>query len=79
MKRLFKKINLEYWLLIIILLFAFFLRVYSLGSSPFWVDESISVRASTIILEKGVPVLDSGWYYSSAHVLHYLMAFFMFI
>ncbi|MBU2576558.1 MAG: glycosyltransferase family 39 protein [Nanoarchaeota archaeon] len=76
-KSFLKKVKLEIILLCIILLFALFLRVYSLGSSPFWVDEAISARASVMILEKGVPILDSGWHYSSAYFLHYLMAFFM--
>lgn len=60
-----------------ILLFAFLLRIYSLGSSPLWIDESTSSMASRMILEKGIPLFDSGLYYSSAYVLHYSMAFFM--
>ncbi|MEK6873897.1 MAG: glycosyltransferase family 39 protein [Nanoarchaeota archaeon] len=62
---------------VIILLFAFFIRVYNLGDSPLWIDESISAIASQNILEKGVPVLDSGVLYSRAYFFHYIMAFFM--
>jgi len=53
-----KEIKIEIILLTLILLFAFFLRVYSL-SSPFWVDEATSAMASKMILEKGFPLFDS--------------------
>ena len=74
---IFKKIKLEYILLAIILVFALFLRLYSLGSSPLWIDESTSSMASKMILEKGVPVFDSGLVYSRAYVFHYIEAFFL--
>lgn len=67
----------EYFLLGAILVFGFLLRVYQLGNAPLWVDEATSTMAAKMILENGLPVLDSGWYYSSAYVLHYLMAFFL--
>lgn len=41
MKKL-HKINIEYLLLTIIFLFAFFIRIYALGIPSFWVDESNS-------------------------------------
>lgn len=72
-----KKIKLEYILLAIILIFGLFLRVYALGNPPLWVDEAISASVSKNILIKGVPILDSGWHYNSAYVLHYSIAFFM--
>jgi len=71
------KKNKEIILLIIILLFAFFLRIYALGNAPFWIDESISSIASENILEKGLPVFDSGMLYGRAIVFHYIQAFFM--
>jgi hypothetical protein len=74
-----KKLKLEYCLLALILLFAFFLRIYSLGNAPFWIDESISAIASKNILLKGVPVLDSGFYYSGAHFFQYPQALSMLI
>ena len=46
-------------LLILILVFGFFLRIYFLGHAPFWVDKNISSIASKEILEKGVPKFDS--------------------
>jgi len=67
----------EMWILIGILIFAFFLRVYSLGSSVFWIDESTSAMASKQIIEKGVPIFDSGLLYNRAYVFHYVSAFFM--
>ena len=72
-----KKLNWEIILLFAILIFAFFLRVYSLGNAPLWVDESISAMASKNILLHGTPSLDSGADYGSALIFHYLQAFFM--
>lgn len=72
-----QKIKKEYLFLGIILVFAFFLRVYSLGIPPFWIDESISTMASINILEKGLPILDSGLFYDRAYLFHYLQAFFL--
>ncbi|MFA4953083.1 MAG: glycosyltransferase family 39 protein [Candidatus Pacearchaeota archaeon] len=77
MKRKFRKINLEYVLLAVILLFGFFLRIYRLGVPPFWIDESISTIASLNILEKGIPLFDSGLLYSRAYLFHYVQAFFL--
>jgi len=67
----------EYLLLILILIFGAFLRVYNLGDAPFWIDESISSIVAKNILEKGVPLLDSGMMYKGAYVFHYLQAFFL--
>ncbi|MEK6915645.1 MAG: glycosyltransferase family 39 protein [Nanoarchaeota archaeon] len=63
----------------IILLFALILRIYSLGSSPLWFDESISSLASQKIAEKGIPLFDSGLFYSRALIFHYIQAFFIFL
>ena len=62
-------------LLILILLFGFILRIYSL-SQPMWIDETISSLASLKILEKGLPIFDSGIFYSRALLFHYSQAFF---
>jgi predicted membrane-bound mannosyltransferase len=72
-----KSEKIEYALLGLIVLFAAFLRIYGLGHPTLWVDESISAVASLNILEKGVPVLDSGLLYGRAYVFHYLQAFFL--
>ena len=61
-------------LLILILVFGFFLRIYFLGHAPFWVDENISSIASKEILEKGIPKFDSGFMYLRAPVFHYSQA-----
>jgi len=66
-------------LLIIILLFSAFLRLYQLGNAPLWIDESTSAIASMKILEKGIPVFDSGAYYSRALIQHYTQALFLII
>jgi len=65
----------QVFFLIIILIFALFLRVYALGSPAFWIDESISSTASKMILQKGLPIFDSGAFYSRALVFHYLQSF----
>ncbi len=77
MKEILKKINLEYLLLGIILIFGFFLRIYKLGKPPFWIDENISTIASLNIIKKLFPILDSGILYGRAYLFHYLQAFFL--
>ncbi|OGJ21572.1 hypothetical protein A3K73_09465 [Candidatus Pacearchaeota archaeon RBG_13_36_9] len=79
MNKVIKSIKKNYGLygLILILLFAFFLRVYSLGKPPLWVDEATSSMAAKMILEKGVPVFDSGLLYGRAYFFHYVQAFFL--
>ncbi len=76
-KDLFKKINWEIIFLSLILIFAFFIRVYNLGNPSLWVDEATSSMASKMILTKGIPLFDSGLLYSRAYVFHYAQAFFM--
>lgn len=71
-----KKIKWELIALIAILAFGLFLRVYSLGSSPFWIDESISANAAKQVLKTGLPISDSGMSHG-AYFLHTSMAFFM--
>lgn len=71
-----KKLPLENIFLILLLVIAFFLRIYSLGNAPLWVDESISTNVALNILETGLPTLDSGLSYQT-YFLHYSMAFFM--
>jgi hypothetical protein len=71
-----KNLNWEIILLVAILCFAFFLRVYALGTPSLWVDESISTNVAKNILEKGIPISDSGSN-NSTYFLHYTMAFFM--
>jgi len=72
-----KKINYSIIILIAILVFAFFLRIYALSYSPLWIDEATSGMAARMILEKGVPVFDSGALYARAYVYHYSEAFFL--
>jgi len=66
-----KDINWKFIGLIVILCFAFFLRIYSLGNPPLWVDESISVNNAKSIMDNPFS------YQNGAYFLHYLMAFFM--
>lgn len=67
----------ELILLIAIIAFGFFLRVYSLGTPSLWVDEATSGIVSKMILTKGVPILDSGLLYNRAYFFQYTQAFFL--
>ena len=60
-----------------ILLFGLILRLWKLGVGAMWVDETISALVGRTILETGVPVFSSGWFYGRALVFHYLMALFL--
>ena len=71
------KENLEIYLLVAILAFGLFLRLYGLSHTPLWVDEAISFETSKNILETGKPVFDSGLLDNRAYVFHYIQAFFM--
>lgn len=71
--------NPEYIFLALILIFGFLLRIYQLQTTPFWIDESISSLASKNILEKGLPLFDSGFFYGRALFFHYTQALSMFI
>ena len=64
-------------ILILILLFGFILRIYGLGATPLWVDESISSLAAEKITQKGVPLFDSGIFYDRAIIFHYLLSPFV--
>ncbi|MEK6924666.1 MAG: glycosyltransferase family 39 protein [Nanoarchaeota archaeon] len=66
-------------ILALILIFGLVLRVYSLGSSPLWFDETISSIAAENIATKGIPIFDSGLFYSRALVFHYLQGLFILI
>jgi len=72
-----KKINYEVIILAVILLFDLFLRVYNLSKPHLWIDEATSSMAAKMIVEKGVPVFDSGLLYSRAYFFHYTQAFFL--
>jgi len=78
MKIRFSK-KIEIILLSLILVFAFFIRIYSLGVPPLWVDEATSAIVAKSILNNGLPILDSDWLYTSAYFLHYIFAFALLI
>ena len=74
-----KQNNLYIILLLFILLFSLYLRLFALGDAPFWVDESISSIASKNILEKGLPIFDSGVFYGRSLVFHHSQSISMLI
>lgn len=78
MKDIIKKFyKQEYLFLFFILIFGLILRIWQLGTPNFWVDESISSLISQKIVESGIPLFDSGVFYSRAILFHYLEAFFL--
>jgi len=72
-----KQNKLEFGILIAILVFAFILRLSSLGNAPLWVDESISANTAKAITEKGIPEFSSGYIDERAYAFHYIQAFFL--
>lgn len=73
-----KKIN---WRLIgivsVIIVLGTLLLLYKLGAQYMWSDEVFSFHAARMILEKGIPLYDSGLYYSRSVIYNYLLAFSM--
>lgn len=63
--------------LVIIFLMAagFVLRIKNLGVQSLWLDEAISSIAAAAFLEKGIPVLPSGFLYSRGILNTFLIAF----
>lgn len=49
---------------VVVLCFGGYLRMYSLGSQPYWMDEGYTINATLSILERGSTTLDSGTQYS---------------
>jgi 4-amino-4-deoxy-L-arabinose transferase-like glycosyltransferase len=60
--------------LFILLAAGFVLRIYDLGAPSFWMDESISSIAAIALMEKGSPILPSGFMYSRELLNTFLIA-----
>lgn len=52
-------------LLLLLTIYGFFLRIYDLGYQSFWYDEGYSFNAALCMLERGLPILPSGYFYST--------------
>jgi|GEM_PF-1237536 len=63
--------------LILIIFWGTFLRLYHLGEQSYWIDEGFSLNAVTATLEKGLPLLDSGFYYLRSILNTYVIASFV--
>ena len=50
--------------LIFLTIFGFVLRIYDLGSQSLWCDEGYSINAAIAVLDRGLPILPSGYFYS---------------
>lgn len=64
----------EHSIILLLLTIGFLLRIKDLGTQSLWFDESISSIAALAILEKGVPILDSGLFYGRAILNTFLIA-----
>lgn len=54
--------------LLLLLLTGGFLRFYNLDGQSYWIDEGYSINGVLSVLEKGVPILDSGrWYHDEVY------------
>jgi hypothetical protein len=51
------------------------LRFFYLGSQSIWIDEGFTINGSLAILKNGLPILDSGVFYSNGILNSYLVAF----
>lgn len=62
---------------IIIILYGVFLRLYGLDIQSWWIDEAYSINAAVSTIEKGYPLLDSGWLYNGQLAFTYPLAAFV--
>lgn len=70
-----KKINWKLVLVILgIVIFSSVILFYKIGAQYMWTDEVFSFNAAKMILEKGVPLYDSGLNYARSLAYNYLMA-----
>lgn len=51
-----------------------FLRLWGLGAQSLWIDEGFTINGALSVLEKGLPVLDSGAFYSNGILYTYTAA-----
>ena len=51
--------------LLLLAIFGFVIRIHDLGYQSFWYDEGYSVNAALCMLERGLPILPSGHFYST--------------
>jgi 4-amino-4-deoxy-L-arabinose transferase-like glycosyltransferase len=61
----------------LIIVFGFILRIYNLGEQSFWIDEGFTMNAVLSTLEKGYPILDSGFHYSRSILNTYIISGFV--
>lgn len=73
-----KKINWKYVLAILaFLILGSLLLAYKIGDQYLWTDEVFSFHAAKMIIEKGIPLYDSGLDYSRASIYHNILAWSM--
>jgi uncharacterized membrane protein len=64
------------WVIVgILTLYGLLLRLYGLDALSIWLDEAITILAAKSTLAHGIPLLPSGWLYTSGLVQSYVLAF----
>lgn len=61
-------------LAIITICYGLVIRLYGLDIQSWWMDEGYSINAALSTIEKGYPILDSGWVYDGQIVYTYPLA-----
>lgn len=61
-------------LLGLIIAWGFSLRFFSLGEQSLWIDEGFTINGSLSVIEKGLPILDSGAFYRNGLFSTYIVA-----
>jgi hypothetical protein len=73
-----RRIYIEGWWysagLFIIIALGSLIQLSIIGDYYFWTDEVFSLNAGKMIIDKGVPLFDSGLFYGRSRIYHYLLA-----
>ncbi len=64
-------------ILTLLVVCGFLLRIYRLGAQSVWIDEAFTINAAETILKKGIPLLDTGFWYLGGILNSYITALFI--
>jgi hypothetical protein len=68
------------YLIIILTIIGFILRIYNINTQSYWIDEGYTINAVIAILQNGYPLLETGNFYGFSYLTYlYLTSFFVFI
>jgi len=66
-------------IILILMLLGFIIRIYSLSTQSLWIDEGFSINAALAVLKHGIPLMDSGIYYTGTLLHTYIISLFMLV